>query len=123
MTYVDQSVCCRVVRKVPEVMEAFRELAPPLLNDRHHGVLLSGMCLALQICQLEPAAIPEYRIHVRLASMLASTCMWHACSCSCCCCSGLMHVCQYCQPGSTCAPAACSLQPHNRAIKNRMPCE
>ena len=63
-----------MVRKVPEVMEAFRELAPPLLNDRHHGVLLSGMCLALQICQLEPAAIPEYRIHVRSA-VSAPTCM------------------------------------------------
>ena len=45
-------------------MEAFRELAPPLLNDRHHGVLLSGVTLSLQICLLEPSAIPEYRIHV-----------------------------------------------------------
>ena len=50
---------------MPEVIESFRELAPPLLNDRHHGVLLAGVCLCMQICQLEASAIPEYRIHVR----------------------------------------------------------
>ena len=54
----------RVVRKVPDVIESFRELAPPLLNDRHHGVLLSGVTLALQICELEPSAVVEYRMHV-----------------------------------------------------------
>ena len=65
MTLLNLVRAGRVVRKVPEVMESFRELAPPLLNDRHHGVLLSGVSLCLQICLLEPAAVPEYRIHVR----------------------------------------------------------
>ena len=62
-----------MVRKVPDVIESFRELAPPLLNDRHHGVLLSGVTLALQICELEASAVVEYRMHVSALACMGPT--------------------------------------------------
>ncbi|KAK9814370.1 hypothetical protein WJX72_004689 [[Myrmecia] bisecta] len=54
----------RVVRKVPEVMESFVERAPTLLTDRHHGVLLCGVTLMMEICDIEPATLDTYRTHV-----------------------------------------------------------
>ncbi len=40
---------CRIMRKVPDTIEAYEPLAAALLNDRHHGVLLTGVCLMLEV--------------------------------------------------------------------------
>lgn len=55
---------CRVLRKVPEAIETFADKAAGLLTDRHHGVLLSGTTLMLEICEIEPNTIEQYRRHV-----------------------------------------------------------
>ena len=56
---------CRVLRKVPDAVESFADRAPTLLADRHHGVLLAGMVLLLELCQLDPNLIPTYRKQAR----------------------------------------------------------
>lgn len=58
------SCCCRVLRKVPETIDTFAEKAAALLNDRHHGVLLSGVTLMQEICAIDPTIIEQYRRHV-----------------------------------------------------------
>lgn len=55
---------CRVIQKVPESVEAFQDAAAKLLADRHHGVLLTGVTLMLEVCAVEPAAVEAYRRHV-----------------------------------------------------------
>ncbi|DBA97265.1 TPA: hypothetical protein ACH3X1_015011 [Trebouxia sp. C0004] len=54
----------RVLRKVPEAIETFADKAAGLLTDRHHGVLLSGTTLMLEICEIEPKTIEQYRRQV-----------------------------------------------------------
>lgn len=54
----------RVIRKVPESVEAFQDAAAKLLADRHHGVLLTGVTLMLEVCAVEPAAVEAYTRHV-----------------------------------------------------------
>lgn len=56
----------RVLRKVPEAIESFTDRAASLLNDRHHGVLLAGVTLMLEICDLSPDTVAAYRKHVPL---------------------------------------------------------
>lgn len=55
---------CRVLRKVPDMTEGFIDRAASLLNDRHHGVLLAGVTLMLDICEIHPDAVAHYRKHV-----------------------------------------------------------
>lgn len=54
----------RIIRKVPDAVEAFQDAAAKLLADRHHGVLLTGVTLMLEICAVEPAAVDAYRRQV-----------------------------------------------------------
>lgn len=63
----------RVVRKVPDAVEAFVEKAPALLTDRHHGVLLAGTTLMLELCRLDPAMVATYRRQARALLPLAQT--------------------------------------------------
>lgn len=49
---------------MPEAIETFADKAAGLLSDRHHGVLLSGTTLMLEICEIEPNTIEQYRRHV-----------------------------------------------------------
>ena len=41
----------RICRKVPDLQEHFIEKAKSLLNDRNHGVLLSGLTLVISMCE------------------------------------------------------------------------
>lgn len=50
-----------MLRKVPEAIEGFQERAAALLRDRHHGVLLAGVTLLLELCSIQPALIPVYQ--------------------------------------------------------------
>lgn len=49
---------------MPEAIETFADKAAGLLSDRHHGVLLSGTTLMLEICEIEPNTVEQYRRHV-----------------------------------------------------------
>lgn len=53
-----------MIRKVPDAIESFQDIAAKLLMDRHHGVLLTGVALMMEICAVDPAAIEAYRKHV-----------------------------------------------------------
>lgn len=60
----------RIVRKVPDLVDHFRERTLQLLGDKSHGVQICALSLAIQICETDPSAIPEYR---RATSALVAT--------------------------------------------------
>ncbi|QIW95516.1 hypothetical protein AMS68_001034 [Peltaster fructicola] len=43
----------RICRKVPDLQEHFLDKAKLLLNDRNHGVLLSGLTLVVSLCEAD----------------------------------------------------------------------
>ncbi|KAM3419367.1 AP-1 complex subunit gamma [Cercospora zeina] len=43
----------RICRKVPDLQEHFLNKAKVLLNDRNHGVLLSGLTLVISLCEAD----------------------------------------------------------------------
>lgn len=43
----------RICRKVPDLQEHFLDKAKLLLNDRNHGVLLSGLTLVISMCEAD----------------------------------------------------------------------
>ncbi|KAK0249192.1 hypothetical protein B0A54_09396 [Friedmanniomyces endolithicus] len=43
----------RICRKVPDLQEHFLEKAKLLLNDRNHGVLLTGLTLVISMCEAD----------------------------------------------------------------------
>ncbi|KAG8836016.1 clathrin associated protein complex large subunit [Serendipita sp. 400] len=51
----------RVVRKVPDLHDHFIEKTKSLLNDRNHGVLLSGITLAVEMCQHAEECLGEFK--------------------------------------------------------------
>ena len=66
----------RVIRKVPDAIESFQDVAAKLLLDRHHGVLLTGVALMMEICAVDPAAVEAYRKHVpQLCNIMRSLLM------------------------------------------------
>jgi len=59
----NQAALCalRIVRKVPDLLPNFVPKAKSLLSDRNHGVLLSGVTLITEMCEVEPAVTDEFR--------------------------------------------------------------
>lgn len=51
----------RIARKVPELLENFIQRAKALLNERNHGVLLTGVTLMIELCEMEAANIDYFR--------------------------------------------------------------
>jgi AP-1 complex subunit gamma-1 len=49
----------RICRKVPDLQEHFLEKAKLLLQDRNHGVLLCGLTLVIDLCELDQAEDDE----------------------------------------------------------------
>ncbi|WPG98589.1 Hypothetical protein R9X50_00138200 [Acrodontium crateriforme] len=43
----------RICRKVPDLQEHFHDKAKLLLNDRNHGVLLTGLTLVISMCEAD----------------------------------------------------------------------
>lgn len=83
------ALACRVLRKVPDMLESIMEKAPSLLEDRSHSVLLAGVQLMLDICTQLPAAVEAYRVHVPLLckilrSLLMGGFVPGECSCEAC---------------------------------------
>jgi AP-1 complex subunit gamma-1 len=51
----------RIVRKVPDLVENFLEKGLTLLNERNHGVLLTGVTLLIEMCAVSPEAAASLR--------------------------------------------------------------
>lgn len=54
----------RIVRRVPELTDGFLEDAPLLLRDKHHGVLVSAVALAYELCLHSNNALSTYKKQV-----------------------------------------------------------
>ncbi|KAG9016713.1 clathrin associated protein complex large subunit [Tulasnella sp. 427] len=67
----------RVVRRVPDLLENYVQRAKSLLSDRNHGVLITGITLITEMCQIDENCLEEYRkavpLLVRLLKQLVST--------------------------------------------------
>ncbi|KAI8329608.1 adaptin N terminal region-domain-containing protein [Choanephora cucurbitarum] len=56
----------RVILRVPDLAENFVSRSKSLLNDRSHGVLITGITLVTEMCQQNPENIPIFRKAVPL---------------------------------------------------------
>nr|XP_039265373.1 AP-1 complex subunit gamma-1-like [Styela clava] len=52
---------CRIVRKVPELMENFIPLTKSCLNDKNHGVALATVSLITEMCRASPAVLKSLK--------------------------------------------------------------
>ncbi|KAJ9098042.1 hypothetical protein QFC19_006477 [Naganishia cerealis] len=51
----------RVIRRVPDLMDHFLEKAKSLLHDRNHGVLLAGVTLVNEMCEIDENVRGEFK--------------------------------------------------------------
>ncbi|WWC89432.1 uncharacterized protein L201_004356 [Kwoniella dendrophila CBS 6074] len=51
----------RIIRRVPDLMDHFVSKAKSLLQDRNHGVLLAGITLITEMCELDEKVCDEFR--------------------------------------------------------------
>lgn len=59
------SLCAmRIIKKVDEIEDKFNKCIGPLLEDRNHGVLISGCCLLTSLLELNPSYVPDFRRHI-----------------------------------------------------------
>mmetsp|Transcript_22524 Transcript_22524/g.49767 ORF Transcript_22524/g.49767 Transcript_22524/m.49767 type:complete len:831 (-) Transcript_22524:121-2613(-) len=54
----------RIVKKVDEIEDKFNKGIGPLLEDRNHGVLLSGCCLLTALLELNRDYVADFRRHI-----------------------------------------------------------
>ncbi|KAI9222448.1 adaptin N terminal region-domain-containing protein [Blastocladiella britannica] len=54
----------RVIRKVPDLLDAFAARSRAMLGERNHGALLTGLTLIHAMCVVSPAALAEFRTTV-----------------------------------------------------------
>lgn len=52
---------CRIIRKVPELMENFISLAKPCLNDKNHGVVLATVSLTTEMCRQSNSVLKNFK--------------------------------------------------------------
>ncbi|KAJ3134858.1 clathrin associated protein complex large subunit [Physocladia obscura] len=51
----------RLIHKVPDLLENYLNKAISLLSEKHHGVLLTGVTLLIEMCKLDYNAVEELR--------------------------------------------------------------
>ncbi|XP_065885853.1 AP-1 complex subunit gamma-1-like [Dysidea avara] len=51
----------RIIRKVPELMEMFVPIMRSLLNEKNHGVLLTGVVLIEEMCRVNPDSLVHFK--------------------------------------------------------------
>ena len=58
-----QAALCavRIVRKVPDLMEVYVPTMRQLLNEKNHGVLLTGVCLVTEMCRVNPDSLQHFK--------------------------------------------------------------
>ena len=63
ITSFTQAALCavRIVQKVPDLMEIFVPTTRQLLNEKNHGVLLTGVCLVTAMCKASPDSLQHFR--------------------------------------------------------------
>jgi AP-1 complex subunit gamma-1 len=61
----------RIIRKVPELLEYFVPKIRELLNTKHHGVLLTGITLLIEMCRVERKTV--VKVFRPLVSFLVRT--------------------------------------------------
>ena len=49
------------MRKVPELMEVYVPTMRQLLNEKNHGVLLTGVCLVTEMCRVNPDSLNHFK--------------------------------------------------------------
>ena len=54
----------RIIRKVPDLQSTFLDRIKPLLSDRNHAVLISGITVLTDICENDLDVVPEVRTYV-----------------------------------------------------------
>lgn len=54
----------RIIRKVDEIEDKFNKCLGPLLEDRSHGVLISGCCVLTALLETHPEYIQDFRRHI-----------------------------------------------------------
>lgn len=54
----------RIIRKVDEIEDKFNHRIGALLEDRNHGVLISGCCLLTTLLELNPDYVLDFRRHI-----------------------------------------------------------
>jgi AP-1 complex subunit gamma-1 len=60
--FLQAALCaCRIIHKVPDLLENFVPLVRQLLNERNHGVLLTGVTLAMDMCQMDTETLDYFR--------------------------------------------------------------
>lgn len=60
---MSQAALCalRVIRRVPDLMDHFTSKAKALLQDRNHGVLLTGITLVTEMCAGDEGICSTFR--------------------------------------------------------------
>lgn len=51
----------RIIRRVPDLMDHFSDKAKTLLQDRNHGVLLAGITLVTEMCDMDDEIAQQFR--------------------------------------------------------------
>ncbi|KAJ3346575.1 clathrin associated protein complex large subunit [Entophlyctis luteolus] len=51
----------RLIHKVPDLLENFQTKAIKLLNEKHHGVLLTAVSLLIEMCKMDPNVVELLR--------------------------------------------------------------
>ena len=51
----------RIIRRVPELMEMFLPVSRTLINEKNHGVLITGITLITEMCQASPDALIYFK--------------------------------------------------------------
>eukprot|EP00118_Oscarella_pearsei_P028844 m.3080 g.3080 ORF g.3080 m.3080 type:complete len:820 (+) comp9040_c0_seq2:94-2553(+) len=54
----------RMINKVPELIDSFVPLTRHLLGEKNHGVVLSGVVLVTELCQISPESVAHFRKQV-----------------------------------------------------------
>jgi AP-1 complex subunit gamma-1 len=62
----------RICRKVPDLQEHFLEKSKLLLQDRNHGVLISGLVLVISLCEADEAEDDENGIRDMFRPLVGS---------------------------------------------------
>lgn len=62
----------RIVRRVPDLVDHFRERTLQLLSDKSHGVKLCALSLAIQMCEMDRGCIDLFR-RVRIRMLTQAT--------------------------------------------------
>ena len=52
--------CSKIIRKCPELIDTFIKFIPSYLEEKHHGVLLSGLSLLIQIFQQDASFVNKF---------------------------------------------------------------